>query len=135
VVSVILEASEARVVYVGGEVSRPGSYPLSNGMTLMRAVMLAGGSLDTANLKEVVLIHRDAQSDVYIFRSNLKEFVEKGEVSNDLRLAPQDIVLLPKTSVAKANLWIDQYVTRMLPFSRSVNYTYSNLPDSQVIAK
>lgn len=124
-VAVLLEASESRVVYVGGEVGRPGAYPLSAGMTIMRALTLAGGSTDTAELRNVILIHRTKNRDVNVFVTNLRSFLEDGATENDLSLSSQDIVLVYKSRIAKVNLWVDQYITRLLPFSRSVNYSYS----------
>ncbi len=124
-VVVALEASEARVVYVDGEVGRAGAYPLTPSMTLLKAIALAGGMKETGDLSAVVLIHRNADNDAFVYITNLEEVIEKGARGNDLVLSPQDIVMVPRTSVAKANLWIDQYVTKMLPFSRSVSYSYN----------
>jgi protein involved in polysaccharide export with SLBB domain len=120
-----ITASETRVVYVDGEVARPGPYALTPGLTLLKAITTAGGSNDTADLRRVLLIHRTAHDDVWVYASNLRTFIEKGDKENDLPVAPQDIVVVVKTSVAKVDLWIDQYITRMLPFSRDVNYSYS----------
>ena len=120
-----IEASDARVVYVDGEVNRPGAYPLAPGMTLLRAVTLAGGTLDTGDMSRVTLIHRDNQNDVSVYITNLKEFIAEGARENDLALSPQDIVVVPKTAIARVDLWVDQYITRALPFSRSVGYIYT----------
>jgi hypothetical protein len=40
-------------------------------------------------------------------------------------LLPQDVVLVAKSGIAKANLWVDQYITKLLPFSRNVSYSYN----------
>jgi protein involved in polysaccharide export with SLBB domain len=120
-----LEASEVRVVYVDGEVGRPNAYPLSPNMTLLKALTVAGGVVNTGDMRRVTLIHRDSQDNVYVYITNLKDFIEKGAKNNDLALSSQDIVVVPKSSVAKANLWVDQYITSMLPFSRSVGYDYT----------
>jgi len=113
------------VVYVDGEVGRPNAYPLSPNMTLLKALTVAGGVVNTGDMRRVTLIHRDSQDNVYVYITNLKDFIEKGAKNNDLALSSQDIVVVPKSSVAKANLWVDQYITSMLPFSRSVGYDYT----------
>lgn len=123
-VQISLEASESRVVYVNGEVVRPGAYPVANSLTLLKVLSLAGGVIETGSLKEVILIHRNETNDVFVYVTNLAQFIEKGITGNDLAVSPQDIVMVPKTSVAKANQWVEQYITRMLPFSRSVSYSY-----------
>ncbi len=124
-VQVALESSDSRVAYVDGEVGRPGAYPVTYALTMLKAVSLAGGILDTGSLKQVILIHRNEHNDVFVYVTNLNEFIEKGVKANDLAVTPQDIVVVPRTTVAKADQWIDQYINRMLPFSRSVSYSYN----------
>jgi hypothetical protein len=41
-------------------------------------------------------------------------------------LQSQDIVFVPRSSIAEADLWIDQHVNRLLPFTRSLNYNIGN---------
>lgn len=125
-VLVSLEASAARVIYIDGEVARAGAYPLTHSITTLRAIALAGGVRDTGDLRAVAVIHRESPDTVAVYITNLDEFVKKAATGNDLALAPQDIVIVPRTGVAKANLWVDQYINRMLPFSRSVSYSYYN---------
>ncbi len=124
-IAIAIESSEARIIYVDGEVGHPGAFPLSANMTLLKAVTLAGGVINTGDMRQVTLIHRDDQNNVYVYVSNLKDFIEKGAKDNDLALSSQDIVVVPKSAVAKANLWVEQYITDMLPFSRSVGYNYT----------
>jgi protein involved in polysaccharide export with SLBB domain len=124
-VVVAIEASDSRMVYVDGEVGRPGAYAYTSGMTLLKAITVAGGATDTGDMRSVVLIHRNADMDVFVYVSDLANFIKTGTKGNDLVITPQDIVVVSKTAIAKADLWIDQYITRMLPFSRDVTYSYS----------
>ncbi|MGA3007064.1 MAG: polysaccharide biosynthesis/export family protein [Opitutaceae bacterium] len=124
-VSIEIEESTVRVIYVDGEVGHPGAYPLSPNMTLLKAVTLAGGIVPTGDLRRVTLIHRDSLDNVYVYNTNLKDFIEKGAKDNDLALSTQDIVVVPKSAVAKADQWVDQYITQILPFSRSAGYSYT----------
>ena len=124
-VSIEIEESDVRVIYVDGEVGRPGAYPLTPNMTLLKAVTLAGGAVNTGNMRRVTLIHRDKRDNVYVYITSLKDFIDKGARDNDLALSPQDIVVVPKTAVAKADQWVDQYITGILPFSRSAGYSYT----------
>jgi hypothetical protein len=41
-----------------------------------------------------------------------------GGVKEPVWLAPQDIVYVPRSSIAEANLWMKQYVMDLLPFLR-----------------
>ncbi len=124
-VTIGIEDSAVRVVYVDGEVGRPGAYPLSPNMTLLKAVTLAGGVVNTGDMGRVTLIHRNSQNDVYVYVTSLKDFIENGAKNNDLALASQDIVVVPKSAVAKADQWVDQYITGILPFSRNAGYSYT----------
>src|SRR5581483_9760447 len=124
-VSMEIEQSQARVVYVDGEVGHPGAYPLAPSMTLLKVVTLAGGVINTGDMRRVVLIHRDNKDDVYVYTTNLTDFIENGAKANDLAISSQDIVVVPKTAVAKVDQWVDQYITGVLPFSRSASYNYT----------
>ena len=116
-------------VYVGGEVRFPGVYPLAHGMTMLKAVTLSGSATRTGDIGEAVLIHYDKKGDLFIYKTNLEEVMEKGKAVQDLKLSPQDIVFIPRSGIAEANRFIEQYVTGMLPFARSVNYNYNKNPD------
>ncbi|HTQ30929.1 MAG TPA: polysaccharide biosynthesis/export family protein [Opitutaceae bacterium] len=124
-VSMEIEQSQARVIYVDGEVGHAGAYPLAPDMTMLKALTLAGGIVNTGDMRRVILIHRDAKDDVYVYTTNLKDFIENGARANDLALSSQDIVVVPKTAVAKVDQWVDQYITGVLPFSRSASYSYT----------
>ncbi len=51
-----------REFFISGEVKEPGGYPYQPGLTLRRAVALAGGLTERASTKRINLI-RDQQSD------------------------------------------------------------------------
>lgn len=124
-VQVALQHSDSRVVYLDGEIARPGSYPLAPATTLLKALALAGGTRDTADLRTIMVIRRGSDNDVVVHFRNLRVLNQKAVRENDLYLLPQDVVLVAKSGVAKANLWVDQYISRMLPFSRNVSYSYN----------
>jgi polysaccharide biosynthesis/export protein len=54
-VTVNVEESLSQIVTVDGEVREPGLYPVSNNMTLLRAVAAAKGSSEFAKLDDVVV--------------------------------------------------------------------------------
>ena len=124
--SVGLVSSVTRTVYVSGQVRLPGPYPLVQDMTMLKAVMLAGGVTMEGDLNQVVLIHYEGQGGVTIYKSNLAEVIAQATPMQDLRLSPQDVVFVPQSDVAQANQFIDQYITRMLPFTRSITYNFNN---------
>ncbi len=79
-----------KVVYVAGEVDKPGAVPFSEGMTVSQAVILAGGSKQQANLRKVFIKRGDQQ-----IRVNLKKVLQGRE--EDVVLQPDDQVLLSES--------------------------------------
>jgi protein involved in polysaccharide export with SLBB domain len=104
-------------IFVGGEVTRPGFVSYVPGMTAVQAVVQAGGWKDTADLEQVVLLQKmkEGSNEYRPTKLNLAKVVEQGETSADVALGPSDVVVIPKTGIAKANTWMEQYVIKMLP--------------------
>jgi protein involved in polysaccharide export with SLBB domain len=114
VVVTILKFSD-KTVYVGGEVGKPGTIPYLRGMTPLQAVITAGGFLPTGKLDSVILV-RGTNSSQFIARTlNLEESIADG-TREPLVLAPHDIIFVPRTRIANANLWVKQHIVDLLPF-------------------
>ncbi|WP_295396278.1 polysaccharide biosynthesis/export family protein [uncultured Thiodictyon sp.] len=123
--SVIPRQFGSELVYVGGEVQRPGVFKLVHRMGVLEGIIEAGGFLDTARTDQVVLIRRTSDNRPMLKVVNVRDIIE-GRVrtdDNDIPLHRFDVVFVPKSSVAEVDVWIDQYITRILPFSRSFNYS------------
>ncbi|QTC91838.1 polysaccharide biosynthesis/export family protein [Brevundimonas goettingensis] len=120
----VTEARAARII-VGGAVSRPGVYPLPARASTLEAVMLAGGFSSESRMDQVVIIRQRPDGAPMLRTVDLRRFVSNGAPGESLMLASEDIVFVPRSRVAEVNLWIDQYVNRMLPFSRNVSYANS----------
>ena len=71
--TVRVDESPARVVFVTGEVARPGVVPLAPGMTALQAVAASGGLTDSAGPNKVVLVRRDACGQPYDEPLNLSQ--------------------------------------------------------------
>ena len=86
------------LVYVLGEVGRPGGFPLDNprGLSLLQALSLAEGTTRTAKVGSAVLI-RNGPSGRQQFPVNLKNVV-KGN-SPDLPLQADDIIYIPNSAL------------------------------------
>lgn len=116
----ILRHSEKHV-YVGGEVGKPGLIPYQRGLTALQAIVAAGGFRDTARLDTVVLVRTDRQGQSVLSRTlNLREVVTSG-VKETLTLAPQDVLYVPRTGIAEADLWVRQYITDLIPIFRGAS--------------
>jgi protein involved in polysaccharide export with SLBB domain len=109
---------QERHVYVGGEVVKPGLVPYNAALTPLQAVVAAGGFKETGRLDSVILVRTDASGHVVLSRKlDLKAAALHG-AAELLGLMPRDVLFVPRTPVADANLWVKQYLTDMIPFLR-----------------
>lgn len=125
-VGVVPTGFESRLVYVGGEVDKPGAYPLKGPTGALEAIFAAGGFRDTANRGEVVLIRRGPNDLPMLRILDLKSFAADGTPSENTLLRPFDIVVVPKSAIAKLNLFISQYVEQVVPFNQNFSYVILN---------
>lgn len=114
-------------IFIGGEVMRPGRYPYSNKLSLLKIIATAGwGNLD-ADLSNVILLRANAQDGYTMYRTNLTEVIEgKASGLQDFMISPQDLVIVPPTSIAKQNRFVTQYIRGILPFGTNVIYGFNN---------
>lgn len=73
--SVNVTVKEYRPFYIGGEVRQPGSYPYQPGLTLNRAIALAGGLTDRASSRRIFIAKPDGDE----FRAGLSQTVAPGD--------------------------------------------------------
>jgi len=116
-VSVNVKTLNQNHIFVGGEVAKPGFVNYVPGLTAVQAIVQVGGWKDSADLKEVVLLQKiNEQSNEYRpSKINLQRVVDEGDTKSDIVLGPSDVLVLPKTGIAKANVWMQQYVINMIP--------------------
>ncbi|MER2527472.1 MAG: polysaccharide biosynthesis/export family protein, partial [Candidatus Competibacter denitrificans] len=113
----------SEIIYVGGEVQRPGVFKLTHRMGLLESIFQAGGFLDTARTTEVVVLRRNSNSKPMLKVVNVEQLIEGKAYKDNIPLQRFDLVYVPKSSVAEINLWINQNIERNLPFARTFNYT------------
>lgn len=77
--SVNITVQQYRSFFVDGEVSRPGSYVYEPGLTLAKAVSLAGGLTDRASKRKIFLT-REIDGDKNRTRVEMSQTVEPGDV-------------------------------------------------------
>jgi protein involved in polysaccharide export with SLBB domain len=113
-VSVVVRSLYDRRVYVGGEVLRPGVISMPGRLTVLSAIMEAGGVRypQAATENVVVIRYREGERISYAF--NLKRAL-KGDPSPSFYLEPQDIVYVPQTVITRLDDWVDQHITRLMP--------------------
>jgi len=104
-------------VYVIGDVDDPGPIALEGRtLTLIEAIGAAGGHLKpTANLRNTVLVRRMTGSNEMRSWRLDADIYSWGDVP-PIFLQPRDIVFVPNTAIDDVDIWIDQYIRRILPF-------------------
>jgi protein involved in polysaccharide export with SLBB domain len=115
--TVIVRSFNSQRVYVDGEVNKPGLVPLVAPTTLLQAVAQAGGMKETARTDEVILIRRGADNRVVTTMLNLEKALDGTDVAQDIPLIPFDILYVPRSHISNVNVWVDQYMRRMIPVS------------------
>jgi polysaccharide export outer membrane protein len=103
------------VVYVMGQVTKPGAYTVSPNMSVVQALAQAGGTTDAASTGKVTLARpsQNLQKEI-----DLDDLV-KGDGATNYSVEPGDIVYVPKRGVAKVGYVMQQLspITQMLMFS------------------
>jgi len=114
-VSVSIKSVYQNLVWVGGEVNRPGFVQYRPGMTAIQALLDAGGPKDTAATEECVLLQKAGGQDYRSSKLDLAKVLYEGDTKADLVLGPKDVLFVPKTGIAKADMWVDQHVIKLIP--------------------
>ena len=86
----------SRQVHVLGEVKQPGSFPYSDGMTIVQAITLAGGLADTGAPNRTTVTRMDADEQLVLQ-------VPFGDISQgrapNVPLLPEDLVFVPRSPI------------------------------------
>jgi polysaccharide export outer membrane protein len=92
-VTVIVKQVNSRKVFITGQVTRPGEYPLTASRNVMQIIALAGGLTEYADAKSIKIMRGQAQTTVFNF--NYRE-VERGKnLSQNIQLKPGDTLIVP----------------------------------------
>jgi len=98
---------------LGGEVENPGFVSLAKPMSAVQAVLERGGFGRGADMTKVTIIsHVEGKSVVR--ELNLRRDDKEG-VPIEESLNPDDVVFVPKTGIAAANAWVEQWIDGLTP--------------------
>ena len=102
-------------VYVGGEVNGPGMLDYRGGLSLVQAITDAGGFTVRARRQEVLLIRPGPDNKPMGTIIDVKKILRKGQLTNDVPLAPLDIVYVHWKMIVNVNIFTDQHISNNLP--------------------
>jgi polysaccharide export outer membrane protein len=94
VVTVIVVETSPQVVYVTGEVNKPGPVALTAGhMSILQALSVAGGFTDFAHKKDILIL-RKGTSGQQTLKFNYKDALDEGNKKEPLQLQPGDTIVV-----------------------------------------
>ena len=92
-VAVMVREINGARVFVLGEVTKPGGFPLRGPMSVMQAIAVAGGRTEFAK-DQVVWLRQQADGKIDRVSLSFRELV-KGEAAGALWLRPGDVLYVP----------------------------------------
>jgi len=122
-VSVVVKSFAPTRIYVAGEVNNPGEFiTVGPTLTLSQAIARAGGYKVRGDTHNIFIIRRGPGDVPQFFSTRFNDVVAGKDASADVRLAPYDVVYVPKTGIAEVYDWFNQYFQQFVPVSWGFSY-------------
>ncbi len=124
----VLSKKAPHVCYVLGEVERPGRYDLEAPTTVMQAIAMAGSWTVGAQITHVVVFRRADDWRLLATELDLQDALlgKSPCPAEEIWLADNDLVLVPKSKILRADNFIELVFTRgiygVIPVQFSVTY-------------
>jgi len=112
-VSLSLREIFGNAVFVDGEVPKPGVYTTKNRVTVQQAIALAGGTKETAEPRTVLVVSKGPDGRFISRTTDLTKLTSR----SDYVLQPSDLVYVPMSTIARADVWVDQNIKKLLLFT------------------
>jgi polysaccharide export outer membrane protein len=94
-VTVIVQQINSQKFNILGQVTRPGAYPLTNSLTVLDALALAGGFRDFAKQKSIYVLRQNADGGQTRLNFNYKDVIKGKDSAQNVRLQPRDTIVVP----------------------------------------
>jgi polysaccharide export outer membrane protein len=92
-VTVTVAEIHSRVVYIIGEVARPGAYPLNSSLDVLQLIAQAGGLTPFASRKHIRVVAANGSAQIVPF--DYKKVLHGAPENQRISLAPGDTVVVP----------------------------------------
>jgi polysaccharide export outer membrane protein len=123
-VSVVVKSFAPARIYVGGEVANPGEFVnVGPELTVSQALTRAGGAKFSGDEKSVFIIRRGPNDTPEFLSVRYNDVISGRNPAADVRLAPYDVVYVPRTGVADVYRFFNQYVQEFVPVSWGFSYS------------
>jgi polysaccharide export outer membrane protein len=94
-VTVIVKQVNSRKVFITGQVTKPGPYPLVAPTSVMQLITIAGGLLEYADEENIGILRTDASGKQTRVRFNYKDVSRGRRLEQNIQLKPGDTVIVP----------------------------------------
>jgi polysaccharide export outer membrane protein len=91
-VTVVVQEIHSRMVYITGEVQRPGAYPLIDTMNVVQLISRSGGLTDFAKSKQVYVLRAGSGTRIKV---DYRKLLKGQSPEQNLELVPGDTVVVP----------------------------------------
>jgi polysaccharide biosynthesis/export protein len=109
--SVVVKSFAPTRIYVGGEVTTPGEFvTVGPTLTLSQAIARAGGTKLSSDDTKVFVIRRGPSDKPEFLSTSWKDLRQGRDPNADVRLAPYDVVYVPKLGIAEVYQFYNQYI-------------------------
>jgi polysaccharide export outer membrane protein len=92
--SVVVKEIRSRNVFITGRVAKPGAYSLTDQMTVLQLIAVAGGLQEYADSKSITVMRND-NGRQRSFKVNYKDVIRQLRVEQNIPLLPGDTVIVP----------------------------------------
>jgi polysaccharide export outer membrane protein len=93
-VTIVVRAINSRKVFITGNVSKPGPYPLVSPTTVLQLIATAGGLLEYADDKNIRVMRTENGRPVSV-KFNYKDVIKGKKLQQNVLLRPGDTVIVP----------------------------------------
>lgn len=99
-VSIVVKEVNSYAIFVLGEVSKPGRYPLKSKTTLLQAVTLASGFTPVASRNKIVIFRFPKDGEPLIkIKASFDDIVLRDGTDQNIELKPGDTIVVPSESM------------------------------------
>lgn len=112
-------------IFVGGEVGTPGIYDMAGDADALRAVIQAGGFRPTADRSKVIILRRGQNGQGMMRTADLLAGL-RNPATDLVPLRRFDIVYVPRSGVANAGLFVQQYFRDLSPIQFGFSYALND---------
>ena len=94
-VTVVVQEAKSHKFNIVGEIEKPGSYVMSNPMTVLDAIAVAGGLRDFAKATKIYVLRVNADGSRTKLPFNYKQVIKGNALQDNVELEPSDTIVVP----------------------------------------